>query len=292
MFEEFNYLYEKHYDWGYVKIVERHGNLVTFELEYPYIIHAQMMTHRMFSRNAMSSRAMPTKKFIQMVRDYTYVPEFKANKPGMQPGEVIENEEMARNMWLQAKAAACTHAEFLVEECGVHKQWANRMVMPFAPIRVIVTATEWDNFFKLRRHGDAQDEIRWLADAMYEAMEECPDTPKRPNNHLPYITPEEFEYFGEGDIVSLISAARCARVSYNRFGAGVDFCADFQLAKKLLEAGHLSPFEHQAVRDQFDVGSNNFKGWVQYRYELAKAPILPGEWKLYEDMVCGQDQAT
>ena len=43
--------------------------LVTMEVRYPRFIHAEFMTHRMFSRNAGSSRALPIRKMIAAVRD-------------------------------------------------------------------------------------------------------------------------------------------------------------------------------------------------------------------------------
>ncbi len=48
--------------------------VVTYELEYPRFIHSEFMTHRMFSRNAASSRAIPIQKMIRMIKDNPVVP--------------------------------------------------------------------------------------------------------------------------------------------------------------------------------------------------------------------------
>ena len=99
-------------------------------------------------------------------------------------------------------------------EVGYHKQIVNRLTEPFQFIKVVVTATEWDNFFKLRLHEDAQPEIHELARCMLEAMEKSEPTYLEEDEwHLPYILD------GERIQVPLeaqkrASVGRCARVSY------------------------------------------------------------------------------
>jgi len=266
-----------------VQIVERHGNLVTFKLRYPLVIHAELMTHRMFSRNAQSNRAMPASKLRAEVEVEPYKPElWLSNKSGMQPNnEVISNPEAADLEWNRAKAVALdAHAK--LERYGVHKQWTNRLLMPYQHITVLVTATDWDNFFQLRCAPDAQYEIQQLACAMRDEMDRTDNTIIGVNDvwHLPFIEYDDLEVIDDYNTLALISAARCARVSYNNLdGSKPDINKDLELAHKLADAGHMSPFEHQARRsdnvDNFNITrngelySNNFHTpWVQFRSEL------------------------
>lgn len=262
--------------------------ITTLELEYPRFIHSQFMTHRQFSRNAQSSRAIPTAKQIELIRDLPS-PNFAQNKAGMQAGGQLNNDSgfNAKSIWGFAKESAIDYAQELLS-LGVHKQWANRLIESFSTIKVVVTATEWQNFFNLRLHHDAQPEIQELAKAIKTAMDESTPKPLKNNQwHLPYVTQSDFESVGFNEKVSLISAARCARVSYlNHDNTSPDIEKDLELARHLLESGHLSPFEHQAKpmipeinlpekwyymkgithQDKNgDMWSNNFRGWIMNR---------------------------
>ena len=48
--------------------------ITTYLLTYPRFIHAELMTHRMFSRNSASSRAIPFKRMLQMVEEDPFIP--------------------------------------------------------------------------------------------------------------------------------------------------------------------------------------------------------------------------
>ena len=266
-----------------VQIVERHGDLVTFKLRYPLVIHAELMTHRVFSRNAQSNRAMPAGKLRKEVENNPYIPDvWLANQSGMQPSnDVIKSPDAATFEWNRAKAVALdAHAK--LERYGVHKQWTNRMLMPYQHITVLVTATDWDNFFGLRCAPDAQHEIQQLACAMRDEMDKTNGVIIGINDtwHLPFITYDDLENNDDYNTLALISAARCARVSYNNLdGTKPNMDKDLGLAIKLAEAGHMSPFEHQARcsenKDDFNIirdgkrYSNNFASpWVQFRSEV------------------------
>ena len=139
--------------------------LTTMELSYHRYIHSEFMTHRMFSRNASSSRAIPIKKLLEQVKNDPMMPiHWGSNKPGMQAGEELKGEDLhvAQREWINAANNAVDTASHL-QELGLHKQIANRLLEPFLAIKVVVTATEWENFFKLRIHKDAQPEIQELA---------------------------------------------------------------------------------------------------------------------------------
>lgn len=253
--------------------------LITMELEYPRFIHSELMTHRVFSRNAASSRAIPVKKMLEQVRNNPVVPHhWGQNQPGMQAREEVnaERREKAVHEWRRAAQHAAYFAESL-HDLGIHKQIANRLLEPFQWMRTIVTATDWDNFFDLRRHADAEPHFQLLANAMWEAAV-LSDPVARPAGygmdswHLPYILAEEREAFadhvGGGFLLAKISAARCARVSYlTHDGRAPNLDEDLALYDRLAGSTplHASPLEHQAFSLEERVPSGNFVGWLQHR---------------------------
>ena len=234
------------------------------------------MTHRVFSRNASSSRAIPTGRMINSVRNDPAMPiNWGKNKSGMQADEETIHKPLAITTWEIAAEDAANHAGTLSEECALHKQVANRLLEPFLHIKVIVTATEWDNFFSLRAHSCAQPEIQELARVMKEAM--MNSTPRDLGIgewHLPYVEFKDFEdntfgneYLPIGKInhdlhgvlttnqAIKCSVARCARVSYlNHDNSTPDINNDINLADRLLKDGHMSPFEHQATPMKYPEG--------------------------------------
>lgn len=258
--------------------------LTTFIITYPRFIHSEFMTHRMISRNASSSRAIPVSKQIQMVQDNPAIPlAFTKNKKGMQGGEALTGSEHSKAVqeWLIAAEHAC-HAAQSLAVLEVHKQYANRVLEPFAHITVVATATDWDNFFALRCHEMAQPEIHELADQMWAIYSSS--TPKRLREgewHLPFVEDhevemEELEQQAEprGGPRGYIrkSVARCARVSYlNHEGTKPSFLEDFQLYTRLVGSHpiHASPAEHQARAERSSsLRSGNFRGWTQFRKTL------------------------
>ncbi len=252
--------------------------LTTVECVYPRFIHAQLMTHRVFSRSASSSRAIPVTKLIEAVETTPAMPmSWGKNQRGMQADEVfsVVDEPALNAAWLSARDAAVYHARRL-SGMGVHKQIVNRLLEPFAHIHVVITSTEWDNFFNLRRHDAAQPEIQALANHIF--MVRAESTPVGPSGlidgwHLPYILPEERDAWPVGALL-MYSVARCARVSYTNHGTDkIDHEKDAILHDDLLKDGHMSPFEHQAQTGRSAQGfsKSNFREWIQYR------KFIPGE---------------
>jgi len=249
--------------------------MVTFQLHYPRFIHAEFMTHRVFSRNARSSRAVPVKKLL---KEKPYLPKFMKNQPGMQSFEELDPREQisARDEWNEA-AWFCQATAGELNTLGVHKQWANRMLEWFGFIDVVVSSTDWANFFNLRDHPAAMPEIQLLAQAMRDAMDRSVPILRSDTWHLPYITEEDRESHESGDLL-LASTARCARVSYAPFDAEhPDFGKDLELAHKLIGSDplHASPAEHQAFPDSIKEDAwvdlalhGNLYGWVQFRKTL------------------------
>lgn len=287
-------------------------DLITVQARYPRSIHAEAKTHRLIriddaeceflqeislvddenlSRNASSSRAIPIWRMIQDVIDDPAMPEaWGRNQSGMQAGADLSADEIkrAKAEWLYARDDAVQSARRLAD-LGLHKQIVNRLIEPFGHISVVITATEWQNFFDLRCHEAADPTMRALAEAIRTAIRES--TPFRPTItnstefwHLPYVTGEDMEaiwaMLGEGfphsfvRAITLVSAARCARVSYlNHDRTKPDILKDLELAKTLLASKHMSPFEHQATLAQahpsggwfYEHLQGNLVGWNQFR---------------------------
>lgn len=254
--------------------------ICTLELQYPRFIHGEVMTHRVFSRNAMSSRAIPVAKMIEQVRNNPALPVYwGANQPGMQASTELTGETLAeaREMWFQAADAAAEFAEKM-SNLHLHKQIANRVLEPFQWMRTLVTSTEWDNFFELRMHPDAQPEFQALAVKIHDAMSESEPVIRwyaGPNSlHLPYVRDAERRVYRE-DVLLRLSTARCARVSYlTHDGQTPDVEKDLELYERLVGSKpiHASPCEHQAspLPDASEA-HRNFVGWSQYRQEVEKS---------------------
>lgn len=262
------------------------SRLTTIQLRYPRLVHSELMTHRVFSRNASSSRAIPVAKMIEQVRTDPAAPYvWTTNKPGMQGDVVTDPELIAKydQMWIEAANQAADNAEVLMGE-GLHKQVVNRILEPFQWISVIVTATEWANWFELRNHKDADPTIKRLAEVMLAAMEES--EPKHliaGEWHLPYVSKEEKSALPIATLVK-ISAARCARVSYlTHDGAFPDVDKDIALYERLVGSRplHASPIEHQARvinlnNDEIGLNGNFSPLWVQHRKLLDDILPSPG----------------
>jgi hypothetical protein len=253
--------------------------ITTLQLRYPKFIHQDFMTHRVFSRCASSSRAVPVAKVLNQVRLDPAMPiHWGANRPGMQALEELPQIliNSCKEKWIEAANAAADIAEVMALGIGLHKQTANRILEPFMFIHVVVTSTEWGNFFELRDHADAQPEMRELAIQMRKARSaSAPEMRHRERDtqgawHLPYITEgERAIYEAQPHMLAKMSAARCARVSYeNHDGTEPDMKKDLELFEKLAGSTprHASPLEHQAYPLAAPLSkSRNFTGWRQFR---------------------------
>jgi hypothetical protein len=245
--------------------------LTTMEWTFPRCILAEVNTHRMLSRNAASSRAIPTHKMIQRVIDNPFVPDFCENKKGMQAGEAIGDPDSAVKLWLNQRDRAADVAAMMAD-MNIHKQYINRLLEPWMWCTIIVSATEWDNVWKLRCHPDAEPSFQKIAnlarDAMYNSL---PNTLDVGEWHLPLVDQVPVQDREDcGDLVdvdypqvALVSAGRCARVSYLTHDGRRDLTEDVMLANRLTASGHWSPFEHQATPEAGWHG--NFQGWKQFR---------------------------
>ncbi len=272
--------------------------LTTIEVTFPRIVLAEFNTHRMFSRNAASSRAIPVSKMLERVTTDPFLPVWWGkNQAGMQAQEELTGEALAaaKFYWLDARDYLIATVKNM-QGVDLHKQIANRLLESFMWVTDVVTATEWSNFFALRCHRDAQPEIRIAAEMMRDAL--AASTPKklgvgRWQWHLPYVTDEDILHAEhlfapwteeEDNFLKKISTARCAATSYARQGEQRDYDKDIQLHDRLVAPGHWSPFEHVArpiMREEkdrmakgllVDADGNywcgNFRGWWQYRKDF------------------------
>lgn len=209
---------------------------------------AEFNTHRVFSRNSASSRAIPLRKQLDRVlNDPAFPVSWPAEQPGMSGGDELEPEGLVQ-LWMIARNRAVECARAAGND-GLHKSVANRLLEPFMWHTVVVTSTSWQNFFGLRCNPMAQPEIREAAEAMYQAYEESAPRPTKPGEwHLPYIQPDEIEFHEVHDLIR-VSSARCARVSYLTQNGVRDISEDLKLYSRLVSATpmHASPLEHVAT---------------------------------------------
>lgn len=240
--------------------------LRTFEICAHRFILAEINTHRALSRNYRSSRAVPVAKLLEEVRTNPAMPvAWLKNKPGMQATEPMTERERAwaKLAWLNAVEDAAERTEELME-LGLHKQWTNRLIEPYLMVHGVITGTDFNNFYALRRHPDAQPEFKALADAMWECEQASTPIKLNPGDwHLPYITAGEYSHFISLELLQKASVARVARVSYsNHDGSRPDIEKDLALHDKLFESKHMSPFEHQATPDGHLLNwDDKFAGW-------------------------------
>jgi hypothetical protein len=159
--------------------------ITTYILKFPRIILAEAKTHRIISglhgdieiledislngfregsKNSASSRAIPFEKIVKMVEEEPFIPiAWQKDHKGMQGSKYFTDidkasvvdghypdslRELQRN-WLKARDEAIKQAKKL-NSLGLTKQLCNRLLEPYMYHTVLVTATEWSNFFDLR----------------------------------------------------------------------------------------------------------------------------------------------
>ena len=243
--------------------------ITTLELDYPRFIHSELMTHRVFSRNAMSSRAIPIEKMIEQVRTNPATPiHWGKNQTGMQAKNELEGESLnAMKAYWQDAAVIASEIAGDMNKVGGHKQIANRILEQFQTMKTVLTSTEFENFYWLRNHEDAQPEIKKLAEEMLKAQEQSvPVELEQGEWHTPYYGngswKEGYDYDYQGlrlEEALAISASCCAQVSYRKLDDSLEKALN--VYKRLVESEpvHASPFEHQATPMNFRYGADLWK---------------------------------
>lgn len=257
---------------------------------------AELNTHRAMSRNSASSRAIPAHKMLAAVRANPYIPRaFGLKGKGMAPSRLVEygTDEWAElaQWWVLSMERAMASVEMGLS-LGVHKQDVNRILEPFMMHTVVVSATEWENFFRQRTEIDSETgkPVAYLpiydaALALQEAIASAPAATLRPTTgpdswHLPLLQDGERDDL-PFETARMVSVARSARVSYfSDDGAvhlednGKTVEEELALADRLLrsmkgQTPHASPFEHVAQAAP-GARSGNFLGWRQFREQVVE----------------------
>lgn len=283
--------------------------ITTLILEYPRAIHAQLLTHRVFSKNSSSTRAVPIKAAIQQIRDNPAQPIWTTNQAGMQ-GNLLTDEdtiykaEIAVDHLLQKSIEVVQYLGLKEEEGGlnIHKQNAGRYLETFQNIRVCLTSTEWDNWDWLRLDSEAQGEIEELATLIKLARDEMEYCVLEEGQwHVPfvirkweidgsihYFDPETKEEITLEQAIN-ISMSVCAQTSYRKADGSLVKAEDMKSKLFTGRKVHASPSEHQAtpincpiwdgmcswplgvthMDRNFHLWSGNFKHWIQNRQLLS-----------------------
>lgn len=269
--------------------------LTTFEVQFQRWLLPEFNTHRRFSRNSGSSRAVPVIKTLRNIAMTPAMPiVWGSEKPGMQSGPPLTGGDLedAKRLFydvmefVTSKVAQYVAEHPLDEEGSVrlHKSLLNRLLEPFMWHKVIVTSAEWDNFWVQRDSPLAMPEMEILAKAMREAYDASSPLPVDADGwHLPYIDIERDAAAIEGraseltlpfiEVAKRVSVARCARVSYLTHDGEIDVDADLNLFSNLVTASppHWSPLEHvarPAAPSESVVGNFAIGRWVQLRHDL------------------------
>ena len=285
------------------------SRMVTLELEYPRFIHSELMTHRMLSKNAASSRAIPIKKMHETITEKTAMPiHWGKNQPGMSAKEEVDDlvKQSAEGVWIAARDSMLNHST-VMSDMGLHKQIANRITEPFQLMKTVISGTEWANLIWLRHHPDAQPEFFELVDCIVKCLEQSDSMLIVSGEwHTPYVhrfrdidgvlqyLDSNGEKLSKEDAIK-VSSSCCAQVSYRRNDDSLEKAKD--IFARLIESEpiHASPIEHQATPMKFkDAGlyaqdmnptiweegithmdrdrqywSGNLRGFIQHRKLIA-----------------------
>jgi hypothetical protein len=282
--------------------------LITVHLHYPDIIHGEVMTHRVFSRNARSMRAVPVATMVKEVREDPFVPwHWGKNQKGMQASEECNEQVKIGSYWEGGphqdrevailktreeawRLAANSAADFAENyaDAGYHKQIANRIIAPYTWKHTLITSTSWANFLHLRDHEDAEPHFHDLAAMVREALAGANyQFLKNGDWHLPYVTAQEKKLHSL-DVLRKLSVARSARISYAPFDGDYSIARELERYDLLVGSSplHASPTEHQATPDRLitatageqiyenaKLAGNFAPGWIQYRKTLTNEYI-------------------
>lgn len=262
------------------------SDLITVEVTLHRFVLAELNTHRVFSRNSASSRAIPVEKMRERYgNDYAWPISWPAEQAGMQGGAELTGEDLhdAKDLFDEVQAFTYDRiGEYLrkhpEKERRLHKSVLNRLMEPMQWHTVIITSTEWENFFGLRCHPLAQPEIRLAAEKIRSAIEAS--TPRVLTDgewHTPYAKVDFVAGTGPGNVRLLVeSAARCAWVSTTSHDGDHSYEACVRMVQRLATARpmHASPFEHQAIpvlgssSREWGKLRGNLHGWRQLRHKL------------------------
>lgn len=290
--------------------------IVTFELEFPRIILAEFNTHNALSKNASSSRAIPVPTMLKQVRENPAFPvRFGAANAGMQDKGTHESYVIMpdpddlgeyyfatnEDAWRQSAIVAADLAEAF-HDAGYAKQICNRLIEPFQMMKVVMTATELNNFFWLRDHEAADPTIAELARKIKKACRHSEPVVLQPGSwHVPYYnsgdwTPSGFlsagrdvqvDRFGNDlEHALIISASCCAQVSYRKLDDTIEKARGVVARLNLKgeepdQPVHASPLEHQAspIAGTTKVKCNDYGDGQRYYFGKDLNQLDPSTWQ-------------
>jgi hypothetical protein len=277
--------------------------LTTFEVTFPRWILSELNTHRQLSRNSASSRAIPIQANIDNILNDTAIPvSWGKNQAGMVADADVDEvtAKLAKEIWLDARDNAIKSA-LKLSELGIHKQISNRLIENFTYQKVVVTSTEWDNFFWLRAHKDAQPEIKILAEMMLKSYNEStPIILSVGEYHVPYVDLYRdmlglLHYLdSNGTELSIenalkISSSCCAQISYRKNDDSLEKAQKVFDMLNLYDdtnetRSHSSPTEHQATPIDYDYErhccSNDYReSWKGVTHEDLDGNLWSGNFK-------------
>lgn len=256
--------------------------ITTLVLEYPRAIHAQLLTHRVFSKNSSSSRAVPIKVAIEQIENDPAEYIWTENKSGMSGDVITDRVKLSKihsatgTLWNHVKQTVLYLGSKESEGgLNVHKQNAARLLEAYQNIRIVLTSTEWENWDWLRIDSAAQPEIEKLANMIFQAREKgeylylaegewhVPFIDRKVNEDEPdklitYYHPETGKELTTVEAIEL-SMSICAQTSFRKEDYS-DEKTDNVIEKLFTgKKVHASPSEHQATPiPQFtDYGDNN-----------------------------------
>lgn len=274
-------------------IIGHNKRLTTFKLVVPHSVLGHLVRHRAFSLSVASNRALRSSSVMDTLN---YIPDWRTAQKGMQPAEFINDKnkrDYLDDIVYTLKNYTSEYVNEMVNKHNVAKELTNRYLAPFQLVTVLVTSSEYSNFFNLRDHQDAQYDTQIVARKMKKLLEEnTPTYLERGEWHLPFISYGEAK---DNTIIEQIAAsvARCARTSYKLPNSEnrSDIISDIRLFNKLITPPiHASPLEHVATPLRMsDIYASilpedktlnsafygNTYGWVQLRklFEFDDLPI-------------------
>jgi hypothetical protein len=282
-------------------ISEKGIRMTTFEWVFNRWILAEINTHRSISKNLQSSRAVPLKKAIEMVKNSpAYPTHWGKNQAGMQAKEELAGDNLgdSKTLWDSHREVTISVLETL-DTLGAHKQWAARILEPHVMTKGVFSGTDWSNLMYLRDDEEAQPEFQELARCVRLCFEQSVPTLLYPDEwHVPYVksyrnSDETVMYFDSDDVeidvetAKKISGSCCAQVSYRRLNDSREKA--LEIYDKLFSGRkpHMSPVEHQAtpifrewengvthIDRNGNLRSGNLNGWIQYRQTLPNNAVL------------------
>lgn len=225
-------------------ITQRGHRLTTLEVIIPNIVVPEMLKHRMFSISSMSMRAVPFEKMVKWVEENPFIPyAWQKSHKGMQGTEYWEPNSIDAKLLTENYLEGFRQALRIAKNMygiGCSKQICNRLLFPFGYTKMIITATEWENFFKQRLSDSAEIHMKAVAQGIWDAMQESEPILLREGEwHIPYLEKINSSYAKE------ISIAKCARQSFDTEWSD-DYSKDLKLFERLKKEEHWVPFEHVA----------------------------------------------